>query len=138
VHAGGHSFAFERIPVHVGVLPKDEILHQVHLSGHDGLWLAAAGAFLISVYSFRLVFVVFFAPIAAAPGLWRRPRPGAPAPLAVLLLLSIAAGSYLPLTGVVPAPPPLGAADAGGWCRGRRLPVIVAVARESPSPGCCS
>ncbi len=57
------TLALTAFPFTAGYFSKDEILHHVYSSGHHGLWLAGLlGAFLTSLYSFRLIFIVFFGP----------------------------------------------------------------------------
>src|SRR5258706_187437 len=57
------TLALCAVPFTSGYYSKDEILHLTYLSGHVDLWLAGLlGAFLTAVYSFRLIFVVFFGP----------------------------------------------------------------------------
>ncbi len=90
-----------------GYYSKDEILHQAYLTGNHGLWLAGLfGAFLTAVYSFRLIFIVFFGP-ERFDAHHNAPH-GAHTvdhhiPLAVLLVLSIIGGFiHLPLDTVLP------------------------------------
>jgi len=89
-----------------GFFSKDEILWQAYAGGHIGLfWAGLFGAFLTSLYTFRLIFTVFFgeAKIDAHAGhgvsYWL--------PLSVLLVLSTTVGGliHLPLDGVLPASP---------------------------------
>ena len=57
------TLALTAFPFTSGYYSKDEILHQAYLTGHHDLWLAGLlGAFLTALYSFRLIFVVFFGP----------------------------------------------------------------------------
>jgi NADH-quinone oxidoreductase subunit L len=87
-----------------GFYSKDEILAAAYAGGHA--WLAAAGlagAFLTSVYIFRLIFIVFHGELR------HEVHPGrgmaCQLPLVVLLLLSTFIGGLItpPLTGVLPA-----------------------------------
>jgi NADH-quinone oxidoreductase subunit L len=127
------TLALSAVPFTSGYYSKDEILHQAFLSGHRNLWLAGLlGAFLTAMYSFRLVFVVFF-----GPERWRdthgaaaaEPQPtGALAhqiPLAVLLVLAVAgAVIHPPLTGVLPEARLPEADSAGRWIA--HLPMVAA------------
>ena len=57
------TLALCAFPLTSGFFSKDEILHEAYLSGHTNLWLAGLfGAFLTGIYSFRLIFIVFFGP----------------------------------------------------------------------------
>jgi NADH-quinone oxidoreductase subunit L len=92
--------------VTVGFYSKDEILWD-ELAAHHMGFLAAGlfGAFLTSIYTFRLIFIVFHGEekIHAHAG------HGAPywLPLSVLLVLSTLVGALIhpPLAGVLPADP---------------------------------
>ncbi|WP_040454944.1 NADH-quinone oxidoreductase subunit L [Hydrocarboniphaga effusa] len=123
------TLALCAFPFTSGFYSKDEILHEAYLAGHYELWLAGLfGAFLTGVYSFRLIFIVFFGPerwrqVAhhahghddhaddhAHHGLGPKDEPhGAKTldhhlPLAVLLIFSILGGFiHLPLETVLPA-----------------------------------
>lgn len=103
------SLALVAFPFTAGYFSKDEILHQAYLSGHHGLWVAGlVGAFLTSLYSFRLIFVVFFGPQrwqhttdvqTTAPTSTQSPSHHIP--LAVLLVMSLIGGYiHLPLDGL--------------------------------------
>ncbi|MFI4979912.1 MAG: NADH-quinone oxidoreductase subunit L, partial [Nevskiales bacterium] len=92
--------------VTAGFYSKDEILWQAYASGH--IWLFCAGllgAFLTSLYTFRLIFTVFYgeAKTDAHQGhgisYWL--------PLGVLLVLSTLVGGFIhpPLEHVLPANP---------------------------------
>lgn len=112
------TLALTAFPLTSGYYSKDEILHQVYLSGNHELWLAGVfGAFLTAVYSFRLIFVTFFGPerwrdAAPAHGHDDHGHGGEPhgahsvdhhLPLAVLLVFAIVGGFiHLPLAGVLP------------------------------------
>jgi NADH-quinone oxidoreductase subunit L len=76
-----------------GFYSKDLILWQAWSSEGGGLWLWAAGvagAFLTSLYTFRMVFIAFFGePKSKAT---RRPGPRMLFPLIVLAVLSLTAG----------------------------------------------
>ena len=72
---------------------KDCILNEVLLSGKGGLglwFLGLAGTFLTAVYTFRMVFVVFFGPARA--GSEKRPLRGMVAPFVLLASLGAIAG----------------------------------------------
>jgi len=121
------TLALCAFPLTSGFFSKDEILHEAYLSGHHGLWLAGLfGAFLTGVYSFRLIFIVFFGPErwrqaehhghaahddahAEHHGLGPKDEPhGAKSldhhiPLAVLLVMALIGGFiHLPLEAVFP------------------------------------
>ena len=103
------TLALTAFPFTSGYYSKDEILHQAYLTGHHDLWLAGLlGAFLTALYSFRLIFVVFFGPERwKAAGSCREPHPGHGLshhiPLAVLGAFALAGGLiHLPLGGVLP------------------------------------
>ena len=99
---GGGALA--AIPwITVGYYSKDEIIWETFASGHMNLfWMAVVGAFLTSIYTFRMIWIVFFGeektPIHDLKGwtYWL--------PLAVLLVLSTAVGAMIhpPLAGVLP------------------------------------
>lgn len=88
-----------------GYFSKDEILEMAFLNGYHFLWLAAiGGAFLTSLYTFRMVFLTFHGQ--------RRIEPHVPhgwahhLPLIILGILSTLVGALLfrpPLAGVFPA-----------------------------------
>lgn len=87
-----------------GFYSKDEILWQALASGHPELLAAGlVGAVLTSIYTFRLIFVVFHGPVQtqahAGHGLEYS------VPLVVLALLSTFIGALIvpPLHGVLPA-----------------------------------
>lgn len=87
-----------------GFYSKDEILWQALASGHPELLAAGlVGAMLTSIYTFRLIFVVFHGPVQtqahAGHGL------AYTVPLVVLALLSTFIGALIvpPLHGVLPA-----------------------------------
>jgi NADH-quinone oxidoreductase subunit L len=76
-----------------GFYSKDLILAEAWASPKGGPWLwaaGAAGAFITSIYTFRMVFLTFFGPMKKAPGV----RPGVVMglPLVVLAAFSIVAG----------------------------------------------
>ncbi|MNF46299.1 NADH-quinone oxidoreductase subunit L [compost metagenome] len=86
-----------------GFYSKDEILWEAFASGHSGLLYAGlAGAFLTSIYTFRLIFIAFHGEAKteahAGHGLAHN------LPLAVLIVLSTVVGALItpPLAGVLP------------------------------------
>ncbi len=89
--------------VTAGFYSKDEILWEAFASGHQGLLYAGlAGAFLTSLYTFRLIFTAFHGEAKtqahAGHGLAHN------LPLAVLIVLSTFIGAWIvpPLAGVLP------------------------------------
>lgn len=89
-----------------GFYSKDAILWQVQASGQSALlWAGLAGAFLTSLYTFRLIFIAFHGKeqtkAHAGHGLAHH------LPLLVLLVLSTGIGALItpPLAGVLPAGP---------------------------------
>lgn len=89
-----------------GFYSKDAILWQVEASGQSALlWAGLAGAFLTSLYTFRLIFITFHGKeqtkAHAGHGLAHH------LPLLVLLVLSTGIGALItpPLAGVLPAGP---------------------------------
>jgi NADH-quinone oxidoreductase subunit L len=54
--------------ISAGFFSKDMILGALWGAGHQALWVAAlTGALLTAIYSFRLIFTVFFGPVSTAP-----------------------------------------------------------------------
>ncbi|MBL0229799.1 MAG: NADH-quinone oxidoreductase subunit L [Moraxellaceae bacterium] len=99
---GGALAAFPFITV--GFYSKDAILLQAYASGHTELfWAGLVGAFFTSMYTFRLIYVVFHgkenghAHAIHGVSYWL--------PLGVLLVLSTGVGAFIhqPLEGVLPA-----------------------------------
>ncbi|AOE84999.1 NADH-quinone oxidoreductase subunit L [Pseudomonas sp. TCU-HL1] len=89
--------------VTAGFYSKDEILWEAFASGHSALLYAGlAGAFLTSIYTFRLIFIVFHgeAKTEAHAGYGIAHS----LPLVVLLVLSTFVGALItpPLAGVLP------------------------------------
>ncbi|QWL63225.1 NADH-quinone oxidoreductase subunit L [Aeromonas jandaei] len=89
-----------------GFYSKDAILWQVEASGQSALlWAGLVGAFLTSLYTFRLIFIAFHGKeqtkAHAGHGLAHH------LPLLVLLVLSTGIGALItpPLAGVLPAGP---------------------------------
>ena len=100
---GGLSLAAFPL-ISAGFYSKDEILWDAYAGGHTGFFIAGlTGAFLTSLYIFRLIFTVFHgeAKFDAHPGqgiaYWL--------PLGVLLVFSTFVGAMIhpPLAGVLPA-----------------------------------
>lgn len=92
--------------VTAGFYSKDAILWQVQASGQSALlWAGLGGAFLTSLYTFRLIFIAFHGKVQteahAGHGLAHQ------LPLLVLLVLSTGVGALIvpPLAGVLPAGP---------------------------------
>lgn len=107
---GGAALAALPI-VTVGFYSKDEILWEAFASGNTGLLYAGlVGAFMTSLYTFRLIFIAFHGEAKteahAGHGIshWL--------PLGVLIVLSTAVGAWIhpPLAGVLPE----SAGHAGG------------------------
>jgi len=89
-----------------GFFSKDEILWAEYATGHEFLFLAGVtGAFLTSLYTFRLIFTVFH----GEQGVEAHPGHGMSyaVPLTVLLVLSTGVGAMIhpPLAAVLPAVP---------------------------------
>ncbi|MGL4205117.1 MAG: NADH-quinone oxidoreductase subunit L, partial [Aeromonadaceae bacterium] len=92
--------------VTAGFYSKDAILWQVQASGQTTLlWAGLVGAFLTSLYTFRLILIVFH----GKPQCEAHPAKGVAhhLPLLVLMLLSTFVGALIvpPLAGVLPAAP---------------------------------
>jgi NADH-quinone oxidoreductase subunit L len=88
------SGALSAVPlITAGFYSKDKILFEAYASTQGSTWLWAAGlvgAFLTSMYTFRMVILTFFGPANAQ--ITHRPRLPMGIPLAVLGFLSLAAG----------------------------------------------
>jgi len=103
--------------VTAGFFSKDLIIWNAWSApnGHPGFWIAGmAGALLTSLYTFRLIFRVFFGPLGLP--VTKRPGYAMTVPLVVLAFLSIV-GGYLkvPLLGFLNSVlPPTIEAHAGG------------------------
>ncbi len=101
------SLALAAIPPFAGFFSKDAILSSAANAGTLGwiLWAAGiAGAFLTALYTFRLLFVVFFGEVSAfaREHLYRERFEGPLAmmwPVAVLAVLSVV-GGFLQIPGV--------------------------------------
>jgi len=94
-----------------GFFSKDEILWEAYAAGHmDFLVAGLVGAFMTSIYTFRLIFIVFHGELKS------QVHPGHgiahSLPLVVLLVLSTFVGALIhpPLAGVLPA----SVGEAGG------------------------
>jgi NADH-quinone oxidoreductase subunit L len=124
------TLALTAFPFTSGYYSKDEILHQAYLTGHHDLWLAGLlGAFLTALYSFRLIFVVFFGPERWRVGSAEEPHPGHGLshhiPLAVLGAFALAGGLiHLPLGDVLPEAHPVD--EASGFIE--HLPLVASLA----------
>ncbi len=110
------SAALSALPfVSAGFYSKDAILFAVWAQDHPLWWgIGVSGALLTGLYSFRLIFIVFFGP-ARGSQTSERPHPSSLAeriPLLVLMLLSIIGGFIsIPALDVLPTldpPHPLG------------------------------
>ena len=89
--------------VTAGFFSKDEILWEAFASGHSGLLYAGlAGAFLTSLYTFRLIFVAFHGESKTEAHAGRGLAHSLP--LMVLIVLSTFVGALItpPLAGVLP------------------------------------
>jgi NADH-quinone oxidoreductase subunit L len=89
---GGASLAALPL-VTAGFYSKDLILAEAWASSPAGPWLWAAGlagALVTAIYTFRMIFLVFFGPMREAPS--RRPGVAIGIPLAVLAALSVVGG----------------------------------------------
>jgi len=99
------SVALAALPFSSGFYSKDAILLSAWDQPDIGHWLWAGGllgALLTGIYSFRLVFVVFFGEAHTEPD--RQPGWKMAVPLVVLCILALSGGMLvLPLTGVFPA-----------------------------------
>ena len=100
------SAALAALPFSSGFFSKEGILLSAWTQPGIGPWLWAGGllgALLTSIYSFRLVFIVFFGEAQTEPD--RQPGWQMAVPLMVLCVLSLVGGWFvLPLSGVLPDP----------------------------------
>jgi NADH-quinone oxidoreductase subunit L len=98
------SAALTALPFTSGFYSKDAILLSAWAQPDIGPWLWAGGllgALLTGIYSFRLVFIVFFGEVQTEPD--RQPGWRMAGPLLLLCLLSLVGGWFaLPLAGVLP------------------------------------
>jgi NADH-quinone oxidoreductase subunit L len=99
------SAALAALPLTSGFYSKDAILLSAYHSSWNGplLWgVGLLGAWLTSIYSFRLVFLVFFGEVKTepeAPANW-----GMAGPLVILCVLALAGGLVsIPVEAVFPA-----------------------------------
>jgi NADH-quinone oxidoreductase subunit L len=104
------SAALAALPLTSGFYSKDAILLSAYHSSWNGplLWgVGLLGALLTSIYSFRLVFLVFFGEVKTepeAPANW-----GMAGPLVILCVLALAGGLVsIPVEAVFPAASTLG------------------------------
>ncbi|MDP5054994.1 MAG: NADH-quinone oxidoreductase subunit L, partial [Congregibacter sp.] len=99
------SAALAALPFTAGFYSKDGILLAAFAAQNAGPWLwagALLGALLTSIYSFRLLFTVFFGAAQMEPD--RQPGLRMAVPLSMLCLLSLfGAAIGQPLEGVLPA-----------------------------------
>lgn len=102
------SAALAALPFTSGFYSKDAILLMAYDQAGIGpiLWLGGLlGALLTGIYSFRLVFIVFFGPAHTEPD--RQPGWRMAVPLMLLCVLSLLGGWIaLPLAGAVPTSDP--------------------------------
>lgn len=99
---GGAALA--ALPLTVGIYSKDEILWETFSSGHEVLLaMGYVGAFMTSLYTFRLIFIVFHGPAKIEAHRGHGFSYGLP--LVILLFLSTLLGAKIhqPLAGVLPA-----------------------------------
>lgn len=99
---GGAALA--ALPLTVGIYSKDEILWETFASGHQILLvMGVIGAFMTSLYTFRLIFIVFHGPAKGEVHKIHGVSYGLP--LVILLVLSTLIGAKIhpPLAGVLPA-----------------------------------
>jgi len=98
------SAALAALPFTSGFFSKDQILLSAFEVHGVGPWLWAGGllgALLTAIYSFRLVFIVFYGHAQTEPD--KQPGWRMAGPLALLCLLSLIGGWFvLPLTSVFP------------------------------------
>lgn len=101
------SAALAALPLTAGFYSKDAILLAAWQQADIGPWLwagALLGALLTAIYSFRLVFVVFFGRANSEPD--RQPGWKMALPLSLLCVLSLIGGWWpLPLSAVFPVKP---------------------------------
>jgi len=90
-------------PPFAGFFSKDEILWEAWANGHKGLYYAGLfGAFMTALYTFRMVFIVFFGE-SNAHEVHVPHGVSHTLPLAVLAVLAVTGGAiHLPLDSVLP------------------------------------
>jgi NADH-quinone oxidoreductase subunit L len=97
--------ALSALPFTSGFFSKDLIVLAAYQAPRLGHWLwagAVLGAFITALYSFRLVFIVFFGKARTLPD--RQPGPSMAMPLSILIVFSLAGGWIaLPVEAVFPA-----------------------------------
>ncbi len=102
------SLALAAFPFTSGYFSKDEILLAALELEHYGFWLwlgGVVGAFFTGIYSFRLVFVVFFGDSAGHHGAREVTGFSMAAPLLVLMVLALAGGLiHVPTESIFAAP----------------------------------
>ena len=98
------SAALAALPLTSGFFSKDQILLSAYEIQHVGPWLwigGLLGALLTAIYSFRLVFIVFFGQAKTEPD--KQPGWRMAGPLILLCFLSLVGGWFvLPLASVFP------------------------------------
>lgn len=98
------SAALAALPLTSGFFSKDQILISAYEIPNVGPWLWAGGllgALITAIYSFRLVFVVFYGEMRTTPD--KKPGWRMAAPLSLLCVLSLIGGWFvLPLDAVFP------------------------------------
>jgi NADH-quinone oxidoreductase subunit L len=122
------ALALSAFPLTSGYYSKDQILHLAYQTGHHDLWLAGlVGAFLTSLYTFRLIFIVFFGPERSRQAGHAAEPHGTShhIPLAVLAVFTLIGGFiHPPLTDVLPAPAVV--AEGAGWIA--HVPLVASLA----------
>jgi NADH-quinone oxidoreductase subunit L len=91
------------VPMTSGYFSKESILMEAYERyGLNGLWLiAVAGAFLTSLYSFRLIFIVFFGASPSGDDVYEKKSVALHWPLFILALLAVFGALFEPnLTAV--------------------------------------
>jgi len=122
------SAALAALPLSSGFFSKDQILLSAYLMPGVGPWLwfgGLVGALLTAIYSFRLVFVVFFGSVKTKPD--NSPGLRMAIPLTVLCALAVVGGYFtIPVAEVFP---PLGDHHPAFWVEAVSIAVpIVGVA----------
>src|SRR5690606_14706629 len=89
--------------VTAGFYSKDEIHWEAFASGNTALQYAGlVGAFLTSIYTYRLIFVVFHGQVQTAPHHAREPTDNMPLIALIVLCTFVGASITPPLAGVLP------------------------------------